>query len=46
MTKKIISKKRKLKNGAKLQQVVYLNELGKNHKGKIIYTSQTKHELQ
>lgn len=44
--KTIISKKKKTKEGKKLQQTVYLTEEGKNKKGKVIYSSRTKHELQ
>lgn len=44
--RQVISKKTKTKNGIKLQQVVYLTENGKNHKGKKVYISITKHEKQ
>lgn len=41
-----VSKKKKTKNGQKLQQSVYLTAVRKNKKGKTIFASQTRHELQ
>lgn len=50
VTKKVISKWSKTlldPNGKRIEkaaQVVYRQELGKNKKGKTVYSSQTKHE--
>lgn len=46
VTKKVISKwaKQPHNESRPLQQVVYKTELGKNKKGKTVYSSQTRHE--